>query len=193
MSRGSAHGKYGRDAMLIEPLPLIGAHLLRIERRVDERGFFARTWCAHELEQHGLVARISQSNTSFNKYAGTLRGMHFQVSPFEEVKIVRCTTGAIFDVIIDIRPESPTFKQSFGVELNEITRDSLYIPKGFAHGFITLQDNTEVIYLMSDFYVTGADRGYRHDDPAFAIKWPRPISHLSIKDECWPDFEDQTC
>jgi dTDP-4-dehydrorhamnose 3,5-epimerase len=181
------------EAMLIESLPLIGAHLLRVERRVDDRGFFARTWCAHELEQHGLVARIAQSNTSFNEYAGTLRGMHFQSPPFEEVKIVRCTKGAIFDVIVDIRPASSTFKQWFGIELNETTRDSLYIPKGFAHGFITLQDNTEVVYLMSDFYVPGADRGYRHDDPAFAIKWPRPIYDLSIKDKNWPGFKDHTC
>lgn len=179
--------------MLVVPTPLIGAHLLRIEQRVDDRGFFARTWCAHELEQYGLVARIAQSNISFNELAGTLRGMHFQSPPFEEVKIVRCTRGAIFDVIVDIRPKSPTFKQWFGTELNDSTRDSLYIPKGFAHGFITLQDKTEVVYLMSDFYVPGSDRGYRYNDPAFDITWPRQINTLSSKDRWWPDFKDQSC
>jgi len=179
--------------MIIEPTPLIGAHILRIERHTDERGFFARTWCAHELERHGLVARISQSNTSFSKFSGTLRGMHFQAPPFGEVKIVRCTKGAIFDVIVDLRPQSPTYKQWFGIELNEINRDSLYVPKEFAHGFITLQNETEVAYLMSDFYVAGFDRGYRHDDPAFAIRWPLPICHLSAKDRDWPDFKDLAC
>lgn len=181
------------EIMLIEPTPLIGSHILRPERRNDERGFFARTWCAHELEQHGLVARVAQSNTSFTEFAGTLRGMHFQSPPFEEVKIVRCTRGAIFDVIVDIRPTSQTFKQWFGIELNEINRDSLYVPKGFAHGFVTLRDKTEVVYLMSDFYVPGADRGYRHNDPAFGISWPHPINELSLKDKNWQDFQDPPC
>lgn len=185
-------GKFGK-IMLIEPTSLAGAHVLRIKRHIDERGFFARTWCAHELEQHGLVARIAQSNTSFNEQAGTLRGMHFQSHPFEEVKIVRCTKGAIFDVIVDIRPTSPTYKEWFGIELNEVNRDSLYVPKGFAHGFITLQDKTEVVYLMSDFYVPGSERGYRHDDPTFAIRWPHPIGDLSAKDKNWPDFKDLPC
>ncbi|MGB4911163.1 MAG: dTDP-4-dehydrorhamnose 3,5-epimerase [Candidatus Dechloromonas phosphoritropha] len=179
--------------MLIEPTSLSGAHVLRIEHHIDERGFFARTWCAHELEQHGLVARIAQSNISFNESAGTLRGMHFQSPPFEEVKIVRCTKGAIFDVIVDIRPMSETYRQWFGIELNETNYDSLYVPKGFAHGFITLQDKTEVAYLMSDFYVPGSDCGYRHDDTAFAIRWPFPIRNLSAKDRNWPDFKDLAC
>lgn len=178
-------------SVLIEPTPLIGAHILRLDKRADDRGFFARCWCAHELEQHGLVARIAQSNTSFTELAGTLRGLHFQSPPFEEVKIVRCTRGAIFDVIVDIRPKSPTFKQWFGIELNEINRDSLYVPKGFAHGFVTLCDKTEVVYLMSDFYVPGADRGYRYDDPSFGIRWPYPINNLSFKDKNWPDFKNQ--
>ena len=179
--------------MLIEPTSLSGAHVLRLEPNVDERGFFARSWCAHELEQQGLVARVTQANISFSESSGTLRGMHFQSPPFEEVKIVRCTKGAIFDVIVDIRPMSSTYRQWFGVELNEINRNSLYVPKGFAHGFITLQDNTEVTYLMSDFYVPGFDRGYRHDDPAFAIKWPLPVRNLSDKDRNWPDFKDLPC
>ena len=179
--------------MLIEPTSLSGAHVLQLEPYVDERGFFARSWCAHELEQHGLVARVVQANISFSESTGTLRGMHFQSPPFEEVKIVRCTKGAIFDVIVDIRPMSSTYRQWFGVELNEINRNSLYVPKGFAHGFITLQDNTEVTYLMSDFYVPGLDRGYRHDDPAFAIKWPLPVRNLSDKDRNWPDFKDLPC
>lgn len=179
--------------MLIEPTPLGGAHVFRIEQRSDERGFFARIWCAQELEQHGLETRIVQSNTSFNELAGTLRGMHFQSPPFEEVKIVRCTRGAIFDVIVDLRPESPTYKKWFGVELNDDNRDSLYIPKGFAHGFITLVEKTEVLYFMSDFYVPGADRGYRYNDPAFGIAWPHKINSLSPKDQCWPDFKDQSC
>jgi dTDP-4-dehydrorhamnose 3,5-epimerase len=179
--------------MLIEPTPLIGAHVLRIERRIDERGFFARTWCAHELEHHGLVARVVQSNTSFNELAGTLRGMHYQSHPFEEVKIVRCTKGAIFDVIVDIRPASPTYTRWFGIELTETNRDSLYVPKGFAHGFITLQDKTEVAYLMSDFYVPGSECGYRHDDPAFSIRWPISIRDMSAKDRNWPAFMDMPC
>lgn len=179
--------------MLIEEIPLGGAHLLRIERHTDDRGFFARTWCAHELEQRGLIARVAQSNTSFNESAGTLRGMHFQAPPFSEAKIVRCTKGAIYDVIVDIRANSPTFRQWFGVELNDENRDSLYIPKGFAHGFITLQDHTEVVYLMSDFYVPAASRGFRHDDPAFAINWPCDVLHLSEKDKAWPDFEESSC
>jgi dTDP-4-dehydrorhamnose 3,5-epimerase len=179
--------------MLIESTSLSGAHVLRIKPHIDERGFFARTWCAHELEKHGLVARIAQSNISFNEAAGTLRGMHFQSPPFEEVKIVRCTKGAIFDVIVDIRPTSTTYRQWFGIELSEINRVSLYVPKGFAHGFITLQDKTEVTYLMSDFYVPGADCGYRHDEPAFAIRWPLPIRNISAKDRNWPDFRDLTC
>ena len=181
------------EVMLIEATPLVGAYILRIEPCRDDRGFFARTWCAHELERYGLVARIAQSNTSFNNYAGTLRGMHFQAPPFEEVKIVRCTRGAIFDVIIDIRPSSPTFRQWFGIELDEVARTSLYVPKGFAHGFVTLADQTEVAYLMSDFYVPGADKGYRYDDPAFNIEWPHPIKHLSPKDQGWPDFLSAQC
>ena len=179
--------------MLIEPTPLFGAHVLRIEPRIDERGFFARTWCAHELEKHGLVARIVQSNTSFNELTGTLRGMHYQLHPFEEVKIVRCTKGAIFDVIVDIRPSSPTYTNWFGIELTETNRDSLYVPKGFVHGFITLQDKTEVVYLMSDFYVPGSERGYRHDDPAFSISWPIPVRDMSAKDRNWPAFMDIAC
>jgi len=179
--------------MLIEETPLGGAYLLRIERHTDDRGFFARTWCAHELEERGLIARVTQSNTSFNESSGTLRGMHFQAPPFSEAKIVRCTKGAIYDVIVDIRANSPTFRQWFGVELNDDNRDSLYIPKGFAHGFITLQDHTEVVYLMSDFYVPSASRGFRHDDPAFAIKWPCDALHLSEKDKAWPDFEESSC
>jgi dTDP-4-dehydrorhamnose 3,5-epimerase len=119
--------------------------------------------------------------------------MHFQSPPFEEVKIVRCTKGAIFDVIVDIRPMSETYRQWFGIELNETNYDSLYVPKGFAHGFITLQDKTEVAYLMSDFYVPGSDCGYRHDDTAFAIRWPFPIRNLSAKDRNWPDFKDLAC
>jgi dTDP-4-dehydrorhamnose 3,5-epimerase len=172
-----------------EALKLSGAYLIHLDRLEDDRGFFARAWCEHELADQGLNTRIAQSNVSYNKTKGTLRGMHYQAAPHAEVKLVRCTRGAIYDVIIDIRPESPTFRQWLAAELNEDNHDTLYIPEGFAHGFQTLQDGTEVYYQHSEFYMPGAERGLRYNDPAFGVTWPLPVSLINARDESWPLFE----
>jgi len=168
--------------------PLEGAYIIEIERIEDERGSFARNWCQKEFAEHGLNSRIVQCNISFNKKRGTLRGMHFQVEPFAEVKLVRCTRGAIYDVIIDVRENSHSLKKWFAVELNESNQRMLYIPKGFAHGFQTLEDNTEVFYQMSEFYYPEYSRGVRWDDPFFSIKWPDGERIISKKDQEYPDF-----
>jgi dTDP-4-dehydrorhamnose 3,5-epimerase len=151
---------------------LKGAFVIEPERIEDERGFFARTFCEREFEARGLNARVAQCSISFNRKKGTLRGMHYQVAPHEEAKLVRCTRGAIYDVIIDLRADSPTFRQWVAVELTEDNRRMLYIPEGFAHGFQTLEDNTEVFYQISEFYHPESARGVRWDDPAFGIDWP---------------------
>ena len=168
--------------------PLDGAYIIDIEAIEDERGSFARSWCQKEFAEHGLNSRIVQCNISFNKKRGTLRGMHFQVEPFAEVKLVRCTRGAIYDVIIDVRENSHSLKKWFAVELNESNQRMLYIPKGFAHGFQTLEDNTEVFYQMSEFYYPEYSRGVRWDDPFFSIKWPDGERIISKKDQEYPDF-----
>ncbi|HUU89997.1 MAG TPA: dTDP-4-dehydrorhamnose 3,5-epimerase [Phycisphaerae bacterium] len=158
--------------MIFTELPLAGAFLIEPEKVLDERGFFARTWCREEFAARGLCAEIVQCNISFNCRKGTLRGMHYQVAPHEEVKIVRCTIGAIYDVIIDLRPGSPTYRRWEGVELTAENRKMLYVPKGFAHGFQAIEDATEVFYQMSEFYHPESARGVRWDDPAFAVEWP---------------------
>ncbi|EIJ43123.1 dTDP-4-dehydrorhamnose 3,5-epimerase [Beggiatoa alba B18LD] len=150
---------------------LAGAYLIEPELRIDERGFFARAWCEQEFTAQGLNPRLVQCNISFNHKKGTLRGMHYQAKPHEEVKVVRCTAGAIYDVIIDIRPDSPTFKSWFAVELTANNHKMLYIPEGFAHGFQTLVDNTEVFYQMSAFYHAESARGIRWDSPLVGIQW----------------------
>lgn len=150
---------------------LKGAYIIDIEPHEDERGFFARSWCADEFEKHGLNPRLSQSSISYNKNRGTLRGMHYQVTPFAEAKLVRCTMGVIYDVIIDLRADSLTFRQYLSVELNSQNHRALYIPKDFAHGFQTLTDNTEVFYQISEFFHPEYTRGVRWDDPAFGINW----------------------
>jgi dTDP-4-dehydrorhamnose 3,5-epimerase len=167
---------------------LEGAFIIDLEKHRDERGFFARTWCQQEFRDHGLNADVAQTSISFNKRAGTLRGMHFQVEPYEETKLVRCTRGALHDVIIDLRAESPTYRQWTAVELSAENYRMLYIPAGFAHGFITLEDNTEAIYLISDPYVPDSASGIRWNDPAFGVKWPRAIEVISDRDLEWPDF-----
>jgi dTDP-4-dehydrorhamnose 3,5-epimerase len=167
---------------------LDGAYIIDLDRHEDERGFFARTWCHQEFRKHGLNADIAQTSISFNKQAGTLRGMHFQIEPYEETKLVRCTRGALYDVIIDLRAKSPTFRQWISIELSAGNYRTLYIPAGFAHGFITLEDNTEATYLISDPYVPDSASGIRWDDPAFNVKWPRAIEVVSGKDLEWPDF-----
>jgi dTDP-4-dehydrorhamnose 3,5-epimerase len=175
--------------MLIRETSLKGAFLIDLEQRQDTRGFFARTFCAEEFSAHGLKPTIAQCNVAFNYNSGTLRGMHYQVAPATEVKLVRCTHGAIYDVIIDLRPESPTYKLHFGVELTAQNRRALYVPEMFAHGYQTLTDAAEVVYQMSEFYAPDYQRGLPYDDPTFGIEWPLPISEISEKDTSWPLFE----
>ncbi|MEN8220650.1 MAG: dTDP-4-dehydrorhamnose 3,5-epimerase, partial [Pseudomonadota bacterium] len=169
--------------MKFTPTPLTGAYLIEPELLVDERGFFARTFCQKEFESYSLNPNLRQCNISFNKKKGTLRGMHYQTKPHEEAKLVRCNMGAIYDVIIDIRSESSTFKQWFAIDLTAQNRKMLYIPEGFAHGFQTLVDNTEVFYQMSEFYAADCARGIRWDDPTFGIQWPLDNRIISQKDQ----------
>ncbi|NWJ96738.1 MAG: dTDP-4-dehydrorhamnose 3,5-epimerase [Chloroflexi bacterium] len=174
--------------MIFNETRLKGAFILEPKLLEDERGFFARTWCEREFEEHGLNPRLVQCNISYNKRKGTLRGMHYQVAPYAEAKLVRCTSGAIYDVIIDLRPESTTFKQWVGVELTAHNRLELYIPEGFAHGFQSLEDNSEVFYQMSQFYQAEAARGVRWDDPTFGISWPISQKTISQRDSNYPFF-----
>ena len=175
--------------MLFTELSLAGAYVVAPEPTHDERGFFTRVFCEREFAEHGLETRFAQHSVSQNLRAGTLRGMHFNLPPHEEAKLVTVTRGAVWDVIIDLRPGSPTYRQSAGLELSEENRLRLFIPKGFAHGFQSLRDDTEVLYYISDFYAPGAAAGLRHDDPAFALRWPLPISAINDKDRAWPDFQ----
>lgn len=176
--------------MIFTETELSGAYIIDIERHADARGFFARTFCEAEFRAHGLQERWVQCNASYNHRRGTLRGMHYQASPHEEEKLVRCTRGAIHDVIIDLRRDSPTYRKHVGVELNDENRRMLYIPKGFAHGFITLADDTEVFYQMGQVYTPDAGRTLRWDDPAFGIDWPTPVQVIADRDRDAPDFED---
>jgi len=175
--------------MIFHDLEIPGAYLLEPERKEDRRGFFARTFCRDELEDRGLDPAVVQCNISVNHRRGTVRGMHWQAEPYCEVKLVRCTAGAIHDVILDLRPQSPTFKRHLGVDLDADNRLSLYIPKGLAHGFQSLVDDTEVFYQMSEFYHPDHARGVRWNDPAFSIAWPLPVTEISDKDLGFPDFE----
>jgi len=161
---------------------------VRLERRSDERGFFARSWCRNEFERHGLNPELAQCNVSFNTKKGTLRGIHYQVAPYEEAKLVRCTQGAAYDVVIDLRPGSPTFKHWVGVTLTAAERNMIYVPEGCGHGFLTLQDETEVFYQMSEFYNAESARGVRWDDREFGIPWPVPVTSISERDRTYPDF-----
>ena len=175
--------------MIFTETKLEGAFILDLERRGDDRGFFARVFCRNEFESHGLNPFVAQANTSYSKDRGTLRGMHFQRAPHQEAKLVRCTRGALYDAIVDLRPDSPTFKQWIGVELTADNYRMLYVPEGFGHGFQTLVDDTEVTYLVSEFYTPHAEGGVRYNDPAFGIEWPGEVTVLSDKDRDWPDFE----
>jgi dTDP-4-dehydrorhamnose 3,5-epimerase len=176
--------------MRFEPTKLHGAWLIEAEPAHDQRGFFARTFCIREFEERGLTTRFVQNSTSHSDTRGTLRGMHFQRAPHGEVKVVSCLRGALWDVIIDLRPGSPTYRQWQGFELTEANQRQLYIPEGFAHGFQTLCDGTRASYLISAFYVPEAAAGVRYDDPAFAMEWPLPVSVISEKDRRWPEFLD---
>ena len=178
--------------MIFTPTSLGGACVIEPEPAADTRGLFARTWCQREFEVRGLEARIAQCSTSFNKRKGTLRGMHYQVPPFAETKLVRCTRGSMYDVILDLRPGSPTFRRHFGVVLTADDRKAMYIPTGFAHGFQTLEDDTEVLYQISEFYSPEHSRGVRWDDPAFQIPWPPDDRTISERDRSYPDFERAT-
>jgi dTDP-4-dehydrorhamnose 3,5-epimerase len=176
--------------MRFEKTKLHGAWLIEAESAHDHRGFFARTFCVREYEERGLTTRFVQNSTSHSNTRGTLRGMHFQRAPHGEVKVVSCLRGALWDVIIDLRRESPTYRQWQGFELTAANQRQLYIPEGFAHGFQTLCDDTRAGYLISAFYVPQAAGGVRYDDPAFAVEWPLPVSVISEKDRSWPDFLD---
>ena len=175
--------------MTFRELELPGAFLIELDRIEDERGFFARTFCRDEFAEHGLATEIVQANTAFNRRKGTLRGMHFQAAPHEEAKLVRCTRGAVYDVIVDLRRDSPTFTRWVSVELTVENDTMLYVPEGFAHGYQTLEDETETSYLMSQRYEPSAGRGVRWDDPAFGIEWPDERDRtMNERDRTWPDF-----
>ncbi|MGQ9870769.1 dTDP-4-dehydrorhamnose 3,5-epimerase [Leptodesmis sp.] len=175
--------------MIFTETQLKGAFIIDVELLADQRGAFARTFCAKEFEQHGLKPTIAQCNLSFNYKTGTIRGMHYQVPPAAETKLVRCTKGAIYDVIVDLRPDSPTYRQHIGVELTADNRRALYVPELFAHGYQALTDGAEVVYQVGEFYTPGYERGLRYDDPAFGISWPLPVTVISEKDASWPLFE----
>ena len=165
---------------------LAGVVIIELERIVDARGFFSRFWCRDELKAQGLDFEVAQINTSFNAVAGTVRGLHFQHAPHAETKIVACTSGRVFDVAIDARPESPTYLQWYGAELSADSNQLLYIPAGFAHGYQSLADETRLLYLVSQAYAPGAEGGLRYDDPAIGIEWPQAVTAVSDKDARWP-------
>ena len=172
--------------MIFNTTELEGAFVLDLDPHEDRRGFFARTFCQDEFRDHGLNPRIAQANVAFNRVKGTVRGLHFQFPPVAESKVVRVTRGAILDVIVDLRPESPTFLQHIAVELTADNHRSLYVPERFAHGFQVLVDDTETTYLMGEFYAPTAESGLRYSDPAIGISWPLEIADVSEKDESWP-------
>ena len=175
--------------MTFHETKLPGVFEIHLEPNCDERGFFARTWCEREFKSHGLNPAVVQCNISFNVKKGTLRGVHFQAAPYGEAKVVRCTSGAIYDVVLDLRPVSPTFKKWIGFTLTAANRRMLYIPEGCAHGFLTLEDNTEVFYQMSEFYHPESARGVRWNDSAFQIAWPEKVEVISERDRTYPDFD----
>jgi dTDP-4-dehydrorhamnose 3,5-epimerase len=172
------------------PTPIVGAYVVEPELIEDERGFFARTYCRDEFLANGLDPDLLQCSISFNKRRGTLRGMHYQKAPYAETKLVRCTQGAIFDVIIDLNSESTTYLQWFGVELTAEKRNALYIPPGLAHGFQTLSDNAEILYQISEIFRPEYSGGFRWNDPAFAVNWPEQITVMSQRDRSYPDFTE---
>ena len=175
--------------MTFHETEISGVFEIRIQAIPDERGFFARTWCRKEFEEHGLESALVQCNISFNTRKGTLRGLHYQAAPFAEAKLVRCTRGAICDVVLDLRPHSPTFKGWIAVTLTAENRSMVYVPKGCAHGFLTLQDETEVFYQMSEIYNAESARGVRWNDPALGIVWPGKVEVISERDRTYPDFK----
>jgi dTDP-4-dehydrorhamnose 3,5-epimerase len=177
--RGAEH------IMIFTETELKGAYIIDIERREDDRGFFARAFCQKEFQEHNIKPIIAQANIAFNRVKGTLRGMHFQYPPAAETKLVRCTRGAILDIIVDLRPESPSYLQFVAYELSEDNYRALYVPERFAHGYQVLRDNTETSYQVGEFYTPGVEGGLRYDDPRLKLKWPLPIACISPKDEAW--------
>lgn len=175
--------------MLFHQTELPGVFEIHLEPHIDDRGFFARSWCRQEFEAHGLNPKLVQCSISFNVRKGTLRGMHFQAPPHAEAKVVRCTQGAIYDVVLDLRPSSPAYRRWIAVVLSSANRIMVYIPEGCAHGFLTLEDKTEIFYQMSEFYDAESARGVRWNDPAFAISWPENVEVISAQDAAHPDFE----
>ena len=177
--------------MIFKETPLKGAFVLEVEARSDDRGLFARTFCRREFGAHGLNPTVSQCNLNFNHKAGTLRGLHFQLPPAAEVKLVRCTRGAVFDVIVDMREDSETYLQHFGIELSADNRTMLYVPELFAHGYQALQDDSEVAYQVSEFYTPGQEGGLRYNDPRLGIDWPQEVTSVSDKDSSWPLLKEK--
>lgn len=175
--------------MTFHETKLSGVFEIHLEPRLDERGFFARTWCQREFEAQGLNSKLVQCSVSFNSREGTLRGIHYQAAPYAEAKVVRCTRGAIYDVVVDLRPQSPTFKGWIAVVLTAENRSMVYVPEGCAHGFLTLKDDSEVFYQMSEFYNAESACGVRWNDAAFQIAWPGKVSLISERDRSYPNFE----
>lgn len=177
--------------MNFKKTPIAGAYVIDIEPKGDERGFFARGFCQQEFEALELNSKVAQANIGVSRQRGTLRGLHYQIAPYAETKLVRCTAGAVFDVIVDLRPASSSYQKWLGIELAADTRRMLYVPEGCAHGYLTLVDNTEIFYLVSQFYAAGAERGLRWNDPVFGIEWPIAQGLvISEKDRRWPDWSE---
>lgn len=172
--------------MIFQETPLKGAFVIELDRKADDRGFFARGFCAKEMQDHDLASNVVQANISFNEHKGTLRGMHYQTAPHEEEKTIRCVRGAVFDVIVDLREDSDTYLQWYGTELTDDNRRALFVPAGFAHGYQTLEPGSEVLYLVSNYYAPQAGRGVLYRDPAIGIDWPLPAVEVSAQDESWP-------
>jgi dTDP-4-dehydrorhamnose 3,5-epimerase len=177
--------------MIFNKTPLEGARVIELEKRGDDRGFFARVFCENEFRDAGLETRFLQINNSLSSKKGTLRGMHYQLAPSAEVKVVRCVRGSLWDAIADLRPDSPTFGKWFGAELSAENRRMMYVPRGFAHAILTLTDDTEAVYLVSDFYAPAEERGVRWNDPWLGIDWPIEPNEISPKDAAWPDFDPE--
>jgi len=175
--------------MIFRATEVAEAFEIRPELNSDERGFFARSWCRKEFEAHGLNPRLEQCSISFNTRKGTLRGLHWQAAPFREAKVIRCTQGSIYDVALDVRKHSSTYKRWTAVVLSASKRNMLYVPEGCAHGFLTLEDATEVLYQMSEFYSPQSARGVRWDDPVFGVTWPHPVQVISERDRAYPDYQ----
>lgn len=188
--RSQSELKLEKDqAMIFNSTPLTGAYLIDLEKKGDDRGFFARFFCRNEFGDKNLATEFVQINNSLSAKEGTLRGMHYQLAPSAEVKVVRCIRGALYDVILDLRPDSPTFGRSFGAELTAENRRMMYVPQGFAHGLLTLVPDTEAFYLVNNFYAPNLERGVRYNDPRFSIEWPMEPKEISEKDRSWPDFD----